>query len=189
MEGILKIKVGLVLSFLASTSVVVIAGEASVFSKYSSCPRPPVGSVAGACEVRNKRAAKVLIDDTQSQYIIHKWWSCLQSAQHLPCGCSADAHFIGQFIFEWKQEIDANLASLRKLLSPRDRAALDEEQKAWERAVLRGQKSRDSSPRPFGSQYLVYSVIADERPYSERAIELACRVEKFSVPHLEKPSQ
>jgi len=189
MEGILKIKVRLVLSLLAATSVVVTAGEASEFSQYSSCPRPPVGSVTGACEVRNKRTAEVLIDNTQSPYVIHKWWSCLQSAQHLPCGCSADAQFIGAFIFEWKQEIDVNLASLRKLLSPRDRAALDEEQKAWERAVVRGQKSRDSSPRPFGSLYLIYSVIADEAPYSERAIELACRVEKFSVPHSAEPSQ
>lgn len=189
MEGILKIKVGLILSVLATTSGAVTAGDASEFSKNSSCPRPPVGSVAGACEVRNKRAAKVLIDNTQSPYVIHKWWSCLQSAKHLPCGCNADAQFIRAFIFEWKQEIDANLASLRKLLSPRDHAALNDEQNAWERAVVRGQKSRDSSPQPFGSMYLIYSVIADEAPYSERAIELACRVEKFSVPHTAEPSQ
>jgi hypothetical protein len=156
------------------------ADETSSFAEFTACQRPPPGSVAGACEIRNKRASGAMIDNWHSPYVIHKWWACLQDAQHLPSGGMRDAIFHTQFIAEWKREIDANLATLRTILSAKHREELDMEQKAWERALERWQSAQQTSPQPMGTMYLMFSAGSESGFYSDRAIELACRVEKFS---------
>jgi len=146
-------------------------------AKYApACSRPPPGMVQGSCEARTG------LEVDKSPYGLHKWITCLQEARHWGTGGMPDAIFFSELIPEWEKEIAVNLVALTPLLSKTDGKYLLIEQRTWERARERNVQKVQQGPRQLGSMYRVSeSLLALGLP-EQRALELACRIEKLSPP-------
>lgn len=151
------------------------ATGAEDFSKISGCPRPEPGSVAGSCAVRKYPELT-----EKSPYAPLKWMACLQNALHLPSGGYGDAVFFSDLVPEWEKEIGANLRSLETVLSERDQKVLKEEQRAWEAARKMAAEKRAKEPSQEGTMYLMFGAAVEMSYPEDRAIELACRIEKLT---------
>jgi hypothetical protein len=140
---------------------------------HPDCPRPPPGTVEGACEIRAKGPELT----EKSPYPLLRWAACVQSKLGLPSANNADAIFFGELRLEFEKEIDANLITLHQKLSYKDKLVLKQEQLAWESASKRADARRAKQQQPEGSLYNVYRSIANLTAPEDRAIELACRIE------------
>jgi hypothetical protein len=161
-------------TFVALIVYAVFAANASDYMDVPACPRPAAGTTLGAC------AARAGVTNWESSPLpLHRWIACVQAQKQLPSGGYGDAVFFSYLVPEWEKEIAVNLRTLNDLLSSNDRRALDREQKEWtlarERARVRGSKR----PLPEGTLYLALSAASALDIPSERAIELACRIEKL----------
>lgn len=100
------------------------------FGAVTDCPRPPPGTVSGACEVLTQ--GYELTENSSLPFI--RWAACLQRELGLPSGGYGDAVFFSELLPEWEREIDANLLALRKSISSKDQVALESEQESWQLA-------------------------------------------------------
>lgn len=143
----------------------------------TKCKRPPPGTVSGACEVRDQ--GYQLTEESPFPFI--RWKACLQSEFGLPSGGYGDAVFSSDLVPEWELEINTNLLALNKILSKKDKLALEQEQEAWQLARIQASKKRANRPSPEGTMYMASAALQEEIAPQERAIELACRVEKLGA--------
>ena len=140
----------------------------------AECQRPSPGTVSGSCSVRQ---SPELTD--QSPFPLLRWAACVQTALHLPSGGSADAIFFSGLAEEFETEIAANLKTLDQTLSKRDRKSLKHEQHQWEMARQRAASKRARNPLPDGTMYMMFGASTALSFPEDRAIELACRIEKL----------
>lgn len=147
---------------------------ASDFAAISECQRPEPGTVAGACAVRSNPEIH-----EQSPYPMLRWAACLQKSLRLPSGGSRDAIFFRDLASEYEIEIEANLKTLEKILTEKDRKALKHEQLRWVTAREQAGGKRAKEGMPAGTMYQVFSSATALTFPEDRAIELACRVEKL----------
>ncbi len=145
----------------------------------SACVRPAAGDYAGACDARQ---ANTYADLAASPYTFYRWMGCRQSEQGLPSGGYGDAVFFSEMVPEWEREIDALLPVLRKFLNAANRAYLETEQSTWEKARARADARRFDQPLQPGTMYIAIAAFNQMEIPEKRAVERACRVEKFSPP-------
>jgi hypothetical protein len=153
-----------------------ITAHAGGFSEVSACKRPEPGAVEGACAVRAYPELNIA-----SPYAPLRWMACLQSELHLPSGGYGDAVFFTDLIPEWEKEIEANLLSLERILSGKDRKILKNEQQTWLDARKRAAIKHSKQSQPLGTMYLMFGAAAELSYPESRAIELACRIEKLTA--------
>lgn len=149
------------------------------------CTRPQPGTYAGACAARESDdyARKFQFDlyySSRSQFGFYEWIGCLEEKNHVPSGGYSDAVFYTELIPEWEKEIDANLLALQSLLSKRGRASLQREQQQWILARERHFQRRGKQPQGEGTLNMARNSAHALDFVEKRAVELACRVEKFS---------
>jgi hypothetical protein len=153
------------------------------FHSFGDCPRPPPGTVSGACEVRDSGFKLT----EESPFPFARWVTCLQRKLGLPSGGYGDAVFFSDLISEWEREIDANVRTLKEMLSRKDQAALEHEQTGWQIAREEALERNAARSHPEGTMYMAFAAVQAEAFPQARAIELACRVEKLSAKHQRSP--
>jgi hypothetical protein len=167
------------LRFILPVTLVCFYLPSHAMGEFSSpdCLRPAPGDFRGACEVRATSPEL----SGESPFALIRWAACLQSKFGLPAAGNIDARFFSELTLEYETEIDANIKTLDTLLSPGDRIALKREQQAWRLAQDKAEAKWSKQSTSDGSLYRVYSSIDRLVPAENRAIELACRVEKLQA--------
>jgi len=153
-----------------------VEASASDLLLVTECQRPMPGTVTGSCSVRRFPELQ-----DQSPFPLLRWASCVQAALHLPSGGYGDAIFFSNLASEFETEIEANLQTLDRVLSQKDRKSLKHEQHQWELARQRATDRRARNPLPNGTMYLMFGASTALSFPEDRAIELACRIEKLQA--------
>jgi hypothetical protein len=141
------------------------------------CVKPEIGMYEGAC------AARVGLQVNKSPYALHKWMACRIDRGESGMGGYSTAVFYSELAEDWENEMNYYLSALQQLLSKKHVADLQEEQRRWTLARERWHQRQSEAPSQEGTMYMALSAGDEASSFEARALELGCRVEKFTPRH------